>query len=245
MKLSAILPMFVLAAPACRSARSPAPVPGAEPAAALAITAMLVEMPSAEADGILSASPAGTPLAPGFAGELEARVRGRADCEVVSHPRLIVRSGFRASISSTSKNEYVRDYGVDASGHPAPIRDFIEDGVWIEATPRILAGGSSIDIDLVVKRSRLERPIREQTVTLPGTGEKATVQLPVCESEQARSRAILAPGQCLLFGMGSTASSPARSRTVLAVVTVDLERDGPPFAAGGSSSGPLPRLAAP
>jgi hypothetical protein len=133
-------------------------------------------------------------------------------CNLVSRPRMLVAAGSKGFIITTTKTAYVQDF--DADEHP--VMGSIEHGVRIDMTPKA-HGDDMSELALSIEISGLEWPIRQQDVTLPGSGKAATVQLPVLGAETITTSVVLGAEDVALLPVNPTPGDDPVRAVVLRV----------------------------
>jgi hypothetical protein len=128
-----------------------------------------------------------------------------------------VREGSTGQISNLTETDYVKDWTVDAQGKAQAVHAKAPDGLELELRPCLV--GAELELEFRVKQSCLQQPIREAEVTL-SNGEKAKVQLTEVVTQEVKSKATLAKGQCL------AALLPGRVEGRTTLVCVRAERLG-------------------
>lgn len=94
------------------------------------------------------------------------RMAARARPEIVTLTRadFTTQAGVPSGVSSLEKSEFVQDYTVDAQWKPVPIKTPVVEGYEVELCPR--PGETGLVLEYKLKRSVLQRPVREVLVTL-------------------------------------------------------------------------------
>jgi hypothetical protein len=119
--------------------------------------------------------------------------------QVTARPMIFVRPGSTAHISNSSKVEYVQDFTSDAQ----PMKATIEEGCWISATPS-QGAGERTEVACSFESASLVRPIREAQLTLPGSTQERSVQLPVVARRTCTSTVALSSDEVALLRMDAT-----------------------------------------
>jgi hypothetical protein len=155
----------------------------------------------------------------GRAPDLGAMAKRDAEIEIVSRPRLVVRSGVTAEMSTSSVESYVRDVVVAADGRVEPVLDTVTEGTWFEALARNTSDPSVIELGSSVTRKAIERPIPERSL---GDSDAARVQRPNLDVRTARKDVVLRAGQTVALSLvPSRIHFDRDARITVALVTVD------------------------
>lgn len=210
--------LFVLASlPAlgCRSANT------ATTSQALRVETYIAEMPNGVAEELLSRTAKEGPSVARIDEGFGSFARSHDGVKILGHPQLVVQDGALAAISNSKKEEYIKDYTLGEAGRSTPNRSTVEEGYWLEARPRVRPDRNSFEVTCNVKHVTLMRPIREAEVTLPGSGEKVTVQLPRLQTIGATGNATLSNGESLILNLGQAQED--KGRRIVAVLNVVLQ----------------------
>lgn len=138
---------------------------------------------------------------------------------IVTRPKIRIQDGARGEISTVSKVDYIKDYGIDASMRPEAIHDFVEEGTWIDVRAANVDGGL-VAIELKARESRVERPIEDKVVNVAQVGN-VRVQIPELVTLRCADTFEMMPGQSALVRLGEFASSGQSPRTHLVLLHVE------------------------
>jgi hypothetical protein len=199
---------FALALAACAAA------PGREQA--YDIRTDVYELPTELAQSLTGREGWGALPAPaGLVERVQAAADSRTDVVASSRPRIRVREGSTAEISNMSETDYVQDWKVDAQGKAQAVHAKAPDGLEFELRPRAVE--AALELDFRIQQCSLQQPIPEVDRTL-ANGETVKVQLPILVGRETKSKATLAPGECL------AALLPGRVEGRATLVCVRAER---------------------
>jgi type II secretory pathway component GspD/PulD (secretin) len=181
----------------------------------------IAEMPNSVAEELLSRAGKEGPSVARIDEGFESFARSHDGVKILGHPQLVVQDGALAAISNSKEEEYVKDYTLGEAGRSTPIRSTVEEGYWLEARPRVRPDSNSFEVACKVKQITLLRPIPDAEVTLPGSGEKVTVQLPSLQTLGTTGNATLSNGESLVLNLGQAQED--KSRRIVAVLNVALQ----------------------
>jgi hypothetical protein len=202
---------------------SPAEVAAATSASAARVHVVLAEMPSDLSNEIFGRRDwNGITLDDRSAPDLEAFAATHSDLEILSRPRVVVRNGGTVDLSNTYRVKYVKDYESSVAGPAQPIVDSIEVGISAQMSARWVAGSGTLDLDYDFERTTLEQPIAERSLTIPGSDQRVTIQLPVAMTRSASGSRRLTNGQTLVLDVSAVPSEHANERKTVALVSVDF-----------------------
>ena len=180
------------------------------------IQAHVYEMPRALAGELLGQTGSGMWVRPeSLQSRIESVASTRDDVSTLFAPSIRLSSGVSATIANTSKFEYVKGYGVDAAGHPTPMKADVVDGLSLEFRANETSQGLELATDF--KQSQLLRPIAESSVTL-ADHEIGRVQLPIVVARESTDRHVLGNQECLASVLGGT--DPESERVTLVLTTL-------------------------
>ncbi len=170
-----------------------AATPKGEYAYELATT--VYEMPTELAQSLAGrADWSGQPAPESLLERARAAAESHPEVAASARPTIHVREGSTAHTSNMTRTDFVKDWNVDAQGQAEAVVGKAPDGLEIELRPCLR--GSSIELEFRFKQCCLLRPIREAEVKL-ANGEKKKVQLTEVVTQETKSKALLAKGQCL------------------------------------------------
>jgi hypothetical protein len=152
--------------------------------------------------------------------DLDAVARSHTDVEVVSRPKFVVRDGGSAELSTTDETRYVKDYTLDSAGSPQPVYETLKTGTWVDLAARLHSADRAVDLTYKLTRKTLEQPIPERTLTLPGTAQSVTVQLPVATGRTVNGHRELKSGETLALDMSAIPGGDASAGHTVALISV-------------------------
>ena len=182
---------------------------------------VVARMPRATAAEIFGAGDlAASVYRAGNAPDLEALARARPEIEVSSRPRIVVKSGAPASIANVDTVTFVESCKVE-DGRVEPVQGRMDEGLWIDAVPRFARGADTIEVDLALRTSAVERPIPQVEASVPGSGSTAKVERPKLDTQTSTRHVSLELGGTCAFALDPLPPSSAASLVVVAMMTID------------------------
>jgi hypothetical protein len=190
---------------------------------ALAVEVLFIEASAAAAAEFLPAGAAWA-LAPSDLGpnELRLRAAARADIEISSRPRIVVRAGSRAEMDQTNDVEYVKDYTVDTRAVPQKVLDHVTEGLWIHVMPTLDRDQRTAKVELDITSKSVRQPIAEQVVHVGGLGANVRIQKPELDVAEASVQVDVALGRSFFVRIQDRGDSGRREPVRFALVRVDL-----------------------
>jgi hypothetical protein len=141
------------------------------------------------------------------------------EIEIVSRPRLVVRSGQTAEMSVSNVQPYLRDVVVGADGRFAPLIDTLTEGIWFEALARNTSDPAVVELESSITCKSIARPIPERTISGLDT---VRLQRPVLDVRSAKHGAFLRVGQTVALSLDPAQVDSGRdARITVALVTVE------------------------
>lgn len=122
--------------------------------------------------------------------------------ELVTAPRLLIRSGERANLMVTNQYAYVSGYGVEiaqASAIADPIIDVVTDGAILDVRPVVSGDRKFVKLEVRPTLATLKRPIEKLVVGL-GNGTPVTIEFPNLTIRKVRTTVVVPDGSSLLLG---------------------------------------------
>lgn len=150
--------------------------------------------------------------------DLRDRVFTLADIDVLTSPRLAVRSGMRATITMANEVPYVKEYevveGVEPGGRTieVPVIATIMDGLRFDGRATLVAE-SEVNVDFELELNELQRPVEEKSTPLGPIG------VPVVMSVEV--------GSTVTMNLGGTVAFPARHGERRLAIFLHVERIDP------------------
>lgn len=151
---------------------------------------------------------------------IDASIKSRANCNLLSTPKIMTAPGARASLSTTEDFKYVQDWVIEK----------VEPGAHEIAVPQIavILEGSALDVralplpsdlfavEMHMQSAQVRRPLRTATVTIGAEPKPAEIALPESDSVKFHGTLLLASGSsAILRGL-----SVDRDKAIAVIVTL-------------------------
>ncbi len=181
----------------------------------LMVDVQFAEMPDAAFESVFEN---GQPRVDLTDADLRDRIFTLAGMEVLTSPRLTVRSGMRASITLARDVRYVKSYEVFEHVEPGdrtvevPVIESLMDGLRFDGRATLVAE-SEVQVDFEMELNELQRPIREESTPLGPVG------VPVVTSVEI--------GSTVTMKLGGTVAFPARHGERRLAVFLTVSRIAP------------------
>ncbi|MCC6408334.1 MAG: type II and III secretion system protein [Planctomycetes bacterium] len=121
-------------------------------------------------------------------------VQGRQNVSIINQPKIAVREGSRAEISSITRVPYLAIQGINATGGYGASIAYQEVGVKLYVIPRVV-GTQTVALNIDIEASQ---QTGSAVALVASTGEE--VQTPVLSTRAAKTIVYLQPGQAVILG---------------------------------------------
>ncbi|MCE9595220.1 MAG: type II and III secretion system protein [Planctomycetes bacterium] len=121
-------------------------------------------------------------------------IQGRQNVSIINQPKIAVREGSRAEVSSITKIPYLQVTGINATGGYGAQIGYQEVGVKLYVIPRVV-GTQTVALNIDIEASQ---QTGSAVALVASTGEE--VQVPVLSTRAAKTIVYLQPGQAVILG---------------------------------------------